>query len=281
MPTSLRTQTQSNLATKLRGVAAGSRPEILAEAERAIDRLRRLAERPACIILLGEPNSGKTTLANRLLAGKILPTSIIPNTRYPVLLRHGKSVDLWGHTTEANRVSVDNEFDVTDQAISFLEITMPNPRLLEFEVLDTPAHFEPSVIDRVGERASLRIPVWCTSATQAWKESERQAWLRLRGSLRRPGVLALTRLDLIVGDEQRRRLLARLEAEAGPYFHQIVQAVDPDEDGPSFTDQFFSLAGRLRERRRRTIALLSGRINRLAKNSGSEVSTPCALGSIP
>lgn len=271
------TPAEVDVRTELHEMSSGAEAQLSGDANRAIQRLYRLAEMPVCVLLLGEPNSGKTTAANTLLAGGILPTSVIPNTRYPVLLRYGKLVSLSGHTTRGIKLPIGTEDDVRGQKIAFLEIAMPNPRLSQFEIVDTPGLFKSNTIEGMTDISPLRIPIWCTSATQAWKESERRAWLRLHPSLRRRGVLALTRLDLILDPEQRSRLIARLRAEAGPHFRQIVATVEMSGSGLSFTQEIAAMASALRERRQRTIVLLSKRISKLTTNTDLEMDAARAV----
>lgn len=267
MPACTRSKTLNQVATESEDVSFNLDDDILAEAHSTIERLMKLVEQPPCVVLLGDTNSGKTTVANKLLDGGILPTGVIPNTRHPMLLRHATSISLRGYTTKGKCIAIANETDVKDHSIALLEISMPNPRLMDFEVLDTPAGFGFDMIDDVIEMSSVRIPIWCTSATQAWKESERQAWLGHSTSLRRHGVLALTRLDCIQNEKQRQKLITRLRAEAGPLFSQIMATADPSDNGPYFTKDIAKLARRLQDHRQRTIVWLCERIIKLTKNA--------------
>lgn len=265
------TPAESNFRTEPDERSAGVEAHISSAASRAIKRLYRLADKPACVILLGEPNSGKTTVANTLLAGGTLPTSVIPNTRYPVLLRYGNLVGVIGHTTSGLKLPITSVDDIRGQQLAFLEISMPNPRLRDFEIVDTPGLFELGSIEGRADISPLRIPIWCTSATQAWKESERRAWMRLHPALRRRGMLAVTRLDLIPDPAQRTRLITRLQTEAGPHFRQIVSAVEMAGYVMPLTLEIAATASVLRERRQRTIVMLSKRISNLDRNSKVEM----------
>lgn len=234
---------------------------VRADALRVLDSLRRAAERPPCIVLLGESNAGKTTLANRLIGDGLLPTSVIANTRYPLLVRHADELSVMAVTAACQCVPLEAESVPDPQSITMIEIGLPNERLRDYEVLDTPAD-EGDAVWELPRLAPMRIPVWCTNATQAWKESERRAWLALGRARRRHGVLAVTRLDRILDEAQRRRLKQRLEDETAGLFAAIVPAT-----GMTGTDSAVELAQRCRRlhaRRRSTVARLTARISTLA-----------------
>lgn len=232
-----------------------------ADARRVLTALRRAAERPPCLVLLGESNAGKTTLANRLIGDGLLPTSVIANTRYPLLVRYADEMSVMAVTAACQIVPLDAESTPDPQSITMLEIGLPNQRLRDYEVLDTPADKEQAVSE-LPRLAPLRIPVWCTNATQAWKESERRTWLAMGRAGRRNGVLAVTRLDRILDEAQRRRLKLRLEDETAGLFAAIVPST-----GMTGTDSALELAERCRRlhaRRKRTVARLTARISALA-----------------
>jgi hypothetical protein len=57
---------------------------------------------------------------------------------------------------------------------------------------------------------------------QAWKASEQQTWLSMPKALRRRGVLAVTFMDALRSQNDACRLMARLHADAGDLFREIV-----------------------------------------------------------
>lgn len=257
----------SSSADQSREMTGAFDVRILAEAKRTIKHLKTLRERPPCLVLLGEPNSGKTTIANALLAGGVLPADIIPNTRHATLVRYAASIDVKGHTADGQCLAIDNERDIKGRSIALLEIALPNQRLNDFELLDMPTGLDLNSMRHPTELTSIRIPIWCTSAIQAWKESERRAWTNLSPHLRRHGVLAVTRCDRIVQNEQRERIMTRLQIEAGPYFSKIIGTLDAAGRGHEFAHTIAGLAGSLRERRQRTIVRLCEQIAKLANKA--------------
>ncbi len=253
-------------ATKHQELSFHFARDVLAEVDGLIKRLHELRDRLPCVVLLGEANSGKTTIANTLLAGGVLPTSVITNTRHPILLRHATSISLSARTATGKSVTITNECDVINQSISLIEVGIPNERLKEFEILDTPPGFGLNAICELREVPAVRIPVWCTSATQAWKESERQTWLSYDPLLRQHGVLAVTRFDQILDAEQRERLMARLRNEAAPLFSKVISTSSLVKGKETFTSDISSLAIVIKERHYCSIIWLCERIINLTQS---------------
>ena len=57
---------------------------------------------------------------------------------------------------------------------------------------------------------------------QAWKASERTHWLSLPARVRGNGLLVVTFSDLLRNGQDASRVMARLQAEAAPYFQKIA-----------------------------------------------------------
>jgi hypothetical protein len=114
--------------------------------------------------------------------------------------------------------------------ISHFNIGMPNELLRHVEVLDTPGFADPfhnpkRTLDVVGR---ANICIWCTLATQAWRQSERRIWSSLPARLRTHGILVATHIDTLEHRGERRRVQARLKREAGDLFAEIVLLAIPD-----------------------------------------------------
>jgi hypothetical protein len=72
------------------------------------------------------------------------------------------------------------------------------------------------------------ICIWCTLATQAWRQSERQTWLSLPARLRTHGILVATHIDTLAHPAEHERVRTRLEREARDLFGDIVLLSVPD-----------------------------------------------------
>mgnify|MGYP001824683180 FL=1 len=63
--------------------------------------------------------------------------------------------------------------------------------------------------------------IWCSHATQAWRQSEAATWNYLPESLTQNGLLLLTRFDKLLTEQDRQRVLARVRAETDGLFRGI------------------------------------------------------------
>ncbi|MGB0901297.1 hypothetical protein, partial [Halocynthiibacter sp.] len=63
--------------------------------------------------------------------------------------------------------------------------------------------------------------IWCTHATQAWRESERAAWVSLPERLRHNSLLLVTRADKLE-EKDRQKVLRRVNREAGSLFAKSI-----------------------------------------------------------
>jgi len=201
-------------------------PDDRSNAKPLVHTLPATARRPMRVVIAGECNSGKTWLANGLLGAQVLPTSFVTRTELPTVVEFGASSRLVLEKHDGSRVATTWE-DAESGASRGrrLYCRLPSARLKGFRLIDTPGLGD-------GDEGKLRrtrslcrtadLVIWCTSALQAWKASEQGFWLSLPPSVRGKGVLVLTFADMLRQDQDARRVLARLQGEAGSHFHSIA-----------------------------------------------------------
>lgn len=195
-----------------------------APAVRALRRLEQRLGRPLRIAVIGEFNSGKSTLANLLVRIESLPTAVISNTCIPTLLYHAPAPELFAvnHRRQRQRLRVSSPA-LRSHDVFRLEVGLPAARLRAIEILDMPGLADSRLEDPAADlsRHAVDIALWCTLCTQAWKESERAAWGDVLPRMRRRGVLVATHRDLLATADVE-KLLDRLHDEAGPSFRDIL-----------------------------------------------------------
>ncbi len=174
--------------------------------------------------LMGEFSAGKTTLINFLLGAEILPTRVTATQMPPVWISHGPraahAVDMDGNRRD---LSFEELATVAVEGVRYVRITCESDLLREFELIDTPGISDPNIPDMYRQAVVEFVDavIWCTHAPQAWRESERSAWMAMPEKLFGTSVLLATRADKLE-PKDRRRVEARLRHEIGHGFRDII-----------------------------------------------------------
>ena len=228
---------------------------------RLLARLEARLSRPISVAVLGEPNSGKTTLINRVLGRNLLATDAVQNTRSVVRVRHAStpSVELVARDGTRHRVGSEMAAGRALNLEDTFEIGVPIARLATMTFFDTPGWIGDDVLRGPhGARPPADIDVWCTIATQAWRASEVAAWQ----SLCRPAgasVLAVTRSDLLSAAD-RDKVRGRLVHEAGGLFRSVIMVEGgPAAAGEAIAEVLDVAARDIRELRAHKAAAIMGR----------------------
>jgi hypothetical protein len=209
---------------RLRLERAASPDLRLSPAIRALQRTELRLNRPLRVVICGEINSGKSSLANLLAGIESLPTAVICNTRIPTLLYYASEPQIWMVHQSGARERLRGDCGMPQRSIFRVEVGLPSPRLQAMQLLDLPGLADPTSGDPLVDIATHHVDaaMWCTMSTQAWKESERTAWSMLPARLRSRGLLVSTHRDLLYAPADRRKLLARLRQEVGASFAGII-----------------------------------------------------------
>lgn len=248
------------------------RDPVLQACIRGVGQLEALLARRPRVVILGEVNSGKTSLADLLLGARVLPASVVANTQLPIAIRYADTMTVDAVTDEGRLSLIGNDDDapLAGIAIQRLEIGLPNPRLKEFEIIDTPAASAAYLQDVTGD-----IRIWCTVATRAWTESERAKWSALPRHIRHNALLVATHKDALEHPGDAAKIEWRLRSSAGDMFRDvsIVSAADTASRGPSgmpadagaaaLVIQVRALAAEIQERRATKVDRLARRLARL------------------
>jgi hypothetical protein len=240
---------------------------------RAFGRMARAANRPLRIGILGESNSGKSSLANLLAGAAALPALPVANTRLPALLKYAPAPSVTVLYESGERITVSANESVPRGTVKRLEVGLPSSILRSVEFLDLPG--SANVLFSAGHHNpvsyGIDAAIWTTAATQAWRESERSHWLQLPQAIRSRGLLAVTFCDMIKGESDLKRLHARLEASAKPYFREIcfvaAAGEDPAATAPSNTFLFRQIQSLAQEFSTARLSKATAIARRMAKNT--------------
>lgn len=201
-----------------------------AAASRALARLDLLSRRPLRLALLGDFNTGKSTLAMLLLGAAASPSSDMHATRTPTLFRYGSQpkvsfVEWSGERHEVAAAGLTSSFP--GQASGYLVVEIQVHWLRRVELIDIPGTGKPgagSDADVLDPRLIryVDLALWCTLATQAWKDSEKRTWLALPARLRAWSLLVATHADCLHSTMDREKIFTRLRQEASGYFRDTL-----------------------------------------------------------
>lgn len=182
-------------------------------------RMEQVLTKPPRIAIMGEVNSGKTSVADLLLGVGVLPASVIANTHVPVVIRYSDETTVDAVTQEGPYRLTEDTLDELPSGLQLkqIEIGLPDERLHEYELLDTPGHFTPG-----GDMPDAQIFLWCTVATRAWTESERAHWASLPPRCRRRGRLLATHKDALVSAQDIAKVEQRLRKSTADLFQDVL-----------------------------------------------------------
>lgn len=233
-------------------------------------RLEEVLSRPVRVVILGEYNSGKTSVADLLIGDGLLPTSVVSNTKLPVLITYAETPALHGVDAGGGLVRIASRDDdaLIDAPYRALQVALPLERLKGIQILDTPSMVKPDAFVRDAD-----IVIWCTVATRAWTETERATWCGLPKRCRRNALLVVTHKHALNGADEEAHVTERLRAVTHGLFRDVVLieaagaagAASPrDESGEDLCTRLKRCAADMAERRAQKAEKIARRLARLA-----------------
>ena len=213
------------------------------------------------IAIMGEFSSGKSTLCNVLMGARPLLEKVTATQLPPVWLSYGPddayTMGLDGVAYDLNLADLE---DVSLETTEHVRIFMKSDILRYTDLIDMPGISDPSMSSEVWERmAHLADGVlWCTHATQAWRQSESGVWSTFPHDIRRNSLLLITRFDKIVSDTDKAKVVKRVSHEveglfADVYPISLLKAMTAGEDegkwiesgAEAFTNALFEVIHRI------------------------------------
>ena len=193
------------------------------------------------IMIAGEFSAGKTKLISSLLGDRVLPSNVTATALPPVWITAGSEpaflrVDVSGSQEQIQDIS-DIELDETQYCV----MTHPAPFLKYCDIIDTPGSSDPNMKAESWQRmlGFADTVVWCTNATQAWRQSEKAIWKLMPERLIPGPMLVVTHADLVMDDGQRAKVQRRLERETTDFFETVNMVSLYEEDDIAMLRQKF------------------------------------------
>lgn len=201
-------------------------------------------ERRPRVCLMGEFSAGKSTLSNLLLGAEALPVNVTATQLPPVWISDGDEAPF--------RVGLDEqEYDVD---LNDLEAVSPHDtshirifhraKILKLcDLIDMPGISDPNMAADVWQRMihHADIVIWCSHATQAWRQSEAAVWSTMPPELHSKSILLLTRMDKILSERDRSRVVKRVQKETDGLFSSVlpvslIKAIESQDDPEAWAE---------------------------------------------
>ena len=189
--------------------------------------------------LMGEYSAGKSTMLNFLLGETVLPTRVTATNLPPIWLSYGLESICTGlkHTGETETFDVSELPIRGDRGYFVIRLTAPIAALTHTDIIDTPGISDPRLDESslAFLQSYLDFVIWCTGATQAWRQSEKAAWSAFPEALQQRSILTITRIDKLRRSADLAKVLNRVKGAASQSFAQILplatlQAIEASAD---------------------------------------------------
>ncbi len=197
-----------------------------------------LTRRKPRIALMGEFSAGKSTLSNLLLGSRPLPEKVTATRLSPVWMASGSEppyrVDVDG-TEEL--VSIEHLEEIPVEETKVIRLFFESDILDVCDLIDFPGISDPNMSTDVVERMLEEVDavLWCTHATQAWRQSEQAVWDQMPEAVKKRSILLITRFDKLTNERDRGRVLKRVQHETkgqfgGTFPISLLQALQAGDD---------------------------------------------------
>lgn len=195
-------------------------------------------QRKPRLALMGEFSAGKSTLTNLLVGRQPLPTRVTATRLPPVWISHGpEGASITGTDGSETPLPLEDLANVPMDTTALIRLTLPAEALELCDLIDMPGISDPNMPSSVWQNLLPEVDgvIWCTHATQAWRQSEAAVWEEISERLEGPNTLLITHFDKLRSCRDQDRVVRRVRKETGEAFGAIFplslsQALAAGED---------------------------------------------------
>ena len=190
------------------------------------------------VALMGEFSAGKSTLSNLLLDGTPFPVRVTATRLPPVWTSYGESGAVAvGYDDEETPIAPEEIADVSLDETRLIRLQKKADILELCDLVDMPGISDPNMPAHVWMSVLEQVDcvIWCTHATQAWRQSEAAIWERAMAATNGNNILLVTQIDKLRNDRDRGRVVQRVRRETEGLFQQvfavsILQAMKAEDE---------------------------------------------------
>ena len=201
------------------------------------DRTGAEAGKPR-LALMGEFSAGKSTLSNILLGGRALPMRVTATRLPPVWVSYGPDRAVCvGHDGSETEIAPDRLDQVDLDQTRMIRLQMEADALQLCDLIDMPGISDPNMSSGVWQALIDEVDsvVWCTHASQAWRQSEAATWDQIVERTNGRNLLLISQIDKLAAGRDRARVLARVRKETaglfrGVYPVALLEALNAGDD---------------------------------------------------
>lgn len=181
--------------------------------------------------VMGEFSSGKSTLLNFMLDRDLAHTQVTATPLPPIWFTQSQTAFTKGLRADGTLEDIDLDDSQVDFRANYLAIYrgINTPALSDCDVIDCPGISDPDL-----GKGALRFlqpyfdfVIWCTPASQAWRQTDKAAYEKLAQSTRENSILVVTRMDKLRNDKDRAKVLKRVRGETGALFGTVLGLETP------------------------------------------------------
>ncbi|UWQ74276.1 dynamin family protein [Leisingera sp. M658] len=195
-------------------------------------------QRKPRLALMGEFSAGKSTLTNLLVGRQPLPTRVTATRLPPVWISHGpEAASITATDGSKTPLRPEDLANVPMDTTALIRLTLPAEALELCDLIDMPGISDPNMPSSVWQNLLPEVDgvIWCTHATQAWRQSEAAVWEEISHRFEGPSTLLITHFDKLRNSRDQDRVVRRVRKETGVAFGAIFplslsQALAAGED---------------------------------------------------
>ena len=180
------------------------------------------------IMVAGEFSAGKSRLVNALLGKDVLPSNVTSTALPPIWLVDGDKPPLIVGTDGAVQDLQIDKLDI--ESTAFCVISAKAPILEHVDLIDTPGNSDPKIPAICWERMVQYADgmIWCTSAMQAWKQSEKATCSDLPEELLTDATLLITQADRMPDQKSAEKVERRVTRDRDQVLPQDHDGLDAE-----------------------------------------------------